>query len=91
MECKRDNDCTNEDMCSTGALIGMSKGAVEMVELGGVVTIKGIRNVGGLVGVQAVDIFEKVGVSDGLVEESMGGGSENIGGIVGDYAGWAPL
>ena len=44
--------CSDADSCSTGALVGFSRGLIEKVELTGNSTIKGYRNVGGLVGVQ---------------------------------------
>ena len=58
-----------------------------MVELTGASTLKGYRNVGGLVGVQASGYLRKVSVTEGLLEETMGGALENIGGIVGQLRG----
>ena len=79
--------CTDQDSCATGALVGFSNGLIEMVELSGNSTVKGYRNVGGLVGVRASGFLRKISVTDGVVSETDLGGSENIGGIVGHLRG----
>ena len=79
------NNCVN-DSCSAGTLAGKSSSVIDFVEVKGVSFAKGVKNVGGLVGLVTDGYLRKTS-SISSVEEVAGGGGENFGGLVGNLYG----
>ena len=76
------------DSCSAGALVGYSRGEIELVQLfGNGNTITGSYNVGGLIGIQAEGFVRKVSAKSDISEFD-NSGSYNLGGLIGHLEGY---